>query len=82
MSSLPKYERLAEDAERGLLEDAGGTYPPGSSTNSADPKRVELCYVPRWPYSGDSNNLIGVLGDTKEVSDQPSSGPVASSRRS
>lgn len=79
MTDLPKYQRIP-DVEQGVVRDKvpslaeeadteiggadlGDVYPPPAGN-----KRIELCFRPRHPCTGVSENAYGALGRTKDVS--------------
>lgn len=80
MSVLPSYRREIQDEESApLYNDSnkfalnddveGAVYPPRSGqSSSGERSNVKYTFVPRWPIKGETQNALGVLGRTKEVS--------------
>jgi hypothetical protein len=74
---LPRYTKQYDDqdpllptAEQGResTETAPPTYPPASPSGAEGRHNVEYSYTPVYPRKGNAEHVVGVLGNTKQVS--------------
>jgi hypothetical protein len=82
MSKLPEYRRNADEESAPLFKgqnrpsldlDAVPSYLPRMGVSSSrddtdDRNTVTYTFVPRWPVKGERQDVVGILGLSREVS--------------